>query len=57
METPDPPKDTPGALKQVVLTPHDIPRILRAQGIFEFTLERLEQIEAIFEAQNFLSKI
>ena len=57
METPDPPKDTPGALKQVVLTSHDIPRILRAQGIFEFTLERLEQIEAIFEAQNFLSKI
>ena len=25
METPDPPNDTPGALKQVVLTPHDIP--------------------------------
>ena len=24
METPDPPKDTAGALKQVVLTPHDI---------------------------------
>ena len=24
METPDPPNDTPGALKQVVLTPHDI---------------------------------
>ena len=31
METPDPPNDTPGASKQVVLTPHDIPRILRAQ--------------------------
>ena len=30
METPDPPNDTPGASKQVVLTPHDIPRILRA---------------------------
>ena len=32
METPDPPKspnDTPKALKQVFLTPHDIPRILR----------------------------
>ena len=29
METPDPPNDTPGASKQVVLTPHDIPRILR----------------------------
>ncbi len=28
METPDPPNDTPGASKQVVLTPHDIPRIL-----------------------------
>ena len=27
--TPDPPSDTPGASKQVVLTPHDIPRILR----------------------------
>ena len=25
METPDPPNDIPGALKQVVLTPHDIP--------------------------------
>ena len=29
MEKPDPPSDTPGASKQVVLTPHDIPRILR----------------------------
>ena len=31
METPDPPNDNPGALKQVVLTPHDIPRILRVE--------------------------
>ena len=30
METPDPPSDTPGDSKQVVLTPHDIPRSLRA---------------------------
>ena len=29
METPDPPNDTPGALKQVVLTPHDMLRVLR----------------------------
>ena len=29
METPDPPNDTPGALKQAVLTPHDFWRILR----------------------------
>ena len=29
METPDPPNDTCGALKQVVLTPHDIPWSLR----------------------------
>ena len=29
METPDPPSDTPGASKQLVLTPHDIPRSLR----------------------------
>jgi len=29
METPDPPNDAPGALKQVVLTPHDIPWSLR----------------------------
>ena len=29
METPDPPNDIPGALKQVVLTPHDIPWSLR----------------------------
>ena len=34
METPDPPNDTPGALKQVVLTPHDIPWILREQQFF-----------------------
>ena len=31
METPDPPNDTPGALKQVVLTPHDIPWSLRVK--------------------------
>ena len=30
METPDPPNDTSGALKQVVLTPQDIPWSLRA---------------------------
>ena len=30
METPDPPSDTPGASKKAFLTPHDIPRILRA---------------------------
>ena len=29
METPDPPNDTFGVLKQVVLTPHDIPWSLR----------------------------
>ena len=33
METPDPPSDTPGASKQVVLTPHDIPRSLRVARI------------------------
>ena len=33
METPDPPNDTLGALKQVVLTPQDIPRILRVGEI------------------------
>ena len=32
MEIPDPPSDTPGASKKVFLTPHDIPRILRAHG-------------------------
>ena len=31
IETPDPPNDTPGASKQVVLTPHDTPRILRVE--------------------------
>ena len=37
METPDPPNDTPGALKQVVLTPHDIPWSLRGvQNHFPF---------------------
>ena len=35
METPDPPNDTPGASKQVVLTPHDIPRILRDGEFFQ----------------------
>ena len=34
METPDPPGDTPGASKQVVLTPHDIPRSLRVGNIY-----------------------
>ena len=34
METPDPPSDTPGASKQVVLTPHDIPRSLRVKLIY-----------------------
>ncbi len=32
METPDPPSDISAASKQVVLTPHDIPRILRVTG-------------------------
>ena len=36
METPDPPNDTPGALKQVVLTPHDIPWSLREECISLF---------------------
>ena len=34
METPDPPSDTLGALKQVVLTPHDIPWSLRVVFFF-----------------------
>ena len=33
METPDPPHDTPGALKQVVLIPHDMPWRLRVGEI------------------------
>ena len=36
METPDPPNDTPGALKQVVLTPHDIPWSLRDIHLVQF---------------------
>ena len=36
MEKPDPPSDTPGASKQVVLTPHDIPRILRVGNTSSF---------------------
>ena len=42
METPDPPNDTPGASKQVVLTPQDIPygflgsvKISNFYGIFD----------------------
>ena len=33
METPGPLNDTPGASKQVVLTPHDIPRVLRVRDM------------------------
>ena len=42
METPDPPNDTPGASKHVMLTPHDIPKILRAScfGFFWSTKKR-----------------
>ena len=39
METPDPPGDTPGASKQVVLTPHDIPRSLKVKA---------KQVETVF---------
>ena len=37
METPDPPNGTPLALKQVVLTPHDIPGSLRGIFIYIYT--------------------
>ena len=33
VETPDPPNDTPGALKHVVFTPHDIPCSLRVRKL------------------------
>ena len=36
MVTPGPPNHTPGASKQVVLTPRDIPRILRVGNFFSF---------------------
>ena len=32
IKTPDPPNDTPGSSKHVILTPHDIPRILRVDS-------------------------
>ena len=41
METPDPPSDPPGASKQVVLTPHDIPRSLRVVDICFFSIQEL----------------
>ena len=41
METSDPPNDTPGALNQVVLTPHDIPRILREGSFVKGSLDHL----------------
>ena len=41
METPDPPNDTPGALKQVVLTAHDIPWSLRDIYIYYDTLKNM----------------
>ena len=41
METPDPPNDTPGALKQVVLTPHDITWSLRVICVLIFVLTAL----------------
>ena len=43
METPDPPSDIPGASKQVVLTPHDIPRSLRGSWNFQdFCLDNVK---------------
>ena len=39
METPDPPKDTPEALKQVVLTPHDIPWSFREQHFLQSSFQ------------------
>ena len=44
METPDPPNDTPGALKQVVSTPHDIPRILGV-GVFNLPGKKLQRTD------------
>ena len=41
METSDPPNDTPGALNQVVLTPHDIPRIFREGSFVKGSLDHL----------------
>jgi len=50
METPDPPNDTPGALKQVVLTAHDIPWSLRVYIMFSLQALFVEKkrSEAIF---------
>ena len=45
METPDPPTDTPGASKQVVLTPHDIPRSLRVLLILLMAKIRRSPVE------------
>ena len=52
METPDPPNDTPGALKQVVLTPRDIPWSLREWEKFPKTFH----FAKTFFTQDLVSK-
>ena len=46
METPDPPNDTPGALKQVVLTPHDIPCLRVYRDFLPYLLESFSQFRS-----------
>ena len=45
METPDPPNDTPGASKQVVLTPHDIPRSHQPKRLMGLKIDVHEDAE------------
>ena len=52
METPDPPNDTPGALKQVVLTPHGILWSLRALGIQVEAKEKKVQKKSKFSGKS-----
>ena len=54
METPDPPNDTPGALKQVVLTPHDIPWSLRVE-LFFYQIFWLPSGGSLFSAWAFVT--
>ena len=52
LETRNPPNDTPRALKQVVLTPHDIPWSLREGFIFRILVEVLVAARWTQKAQS-----
>ena len=54
MDTPDPPNDTPGALKQMILTPHDIPWSLGVE-LFFYQILWLPSGGSLFSAWAFVT--